>query len=141
MVHQSLHSLLIQCWCTYPESLSPTIHRGDFTAASSPSTIHRTRNSPLKIHRPQFTIQYKYRKICVKIIIPSKNILVFVLKILVCDSQQNVFAIIPTVNGKRKLIIDGQCFYKERQIEEKEHCKCVNYQETKCPARVTTIVK
>ena len=46
---------------------------------------------------------------------------------------------IQSEKGKKKLCINNYMYFKERQIEDKIHWKCEQYQKTKCRARVTTV--
>lgn len=43
-----------------------------------------------------------------------------------------------TEKGRKKLFLDGYFYHKEKQIENKVHWKCEDYQKTKCHAHVTT---
>nr|CAD7458958.1 unnamed protein product [Timema tahoe] len=40
--------------------------------------------------------------------------------------------------GRRKLLLDGHLYYKEKQVEERVYWKCERFQSVKCGARVIT---
>lgn len=50
-----------------------------------------------------------------------------------------VLQFVTSEKGKKKLLVNGYLFYKDKVADPKTYWKCENFQTTKCKARITTL--